>query len=57
MGQLTVSQLIDLLKKQPQDALVWLEGNDEYSEASYVHYDPENHTVTIDMLCKLGGAT
>lgn len=37
MKQITVAELIELLKKQPQDALVW-------SEGGYCYYPIEDVT-------------
>ena len=38
-GQLTVLELIKLLKKQPKDSLVWHEGCDCHGAADRVEYD------------------
>jgi hypothetical protein len=45
--QITVAQLIELLKQQPPDAKVWHE--DEYGRgmADGVEYDQSEHSVTI----------
>lgn len=45
--QLTVKELIELLKEQPQDALVWHEGCDCYGAADGVNYDEKDNTVLI----------
>jgi hypothetical protein len=46
-GQLTVAELIDLLKQQPQEALVWHEGCDCYGAADRVKYDETDGSVLI----------
>ena len=46
-GQLTVSELISLLQKQPQDALVWHEGCDCYGATDRVEYDPSDNSILI----------
>ena len=47
-GQLTVAELIELLKQQPQDALVWHKINNDYDAANRVEYDEKDNTVLID---------
>lgn len=44
---LNVAELIDLLKKQPQDALVWHEGCDCYGTAVGVEYESKDNSVLI----------
>lgn len=46
--QLTVGELIEELKKHPQDALVWHEGCDCWGAADVVTYDALAHTVLIE---------
>jgi len=46
-GQLTVAELIKLLKKQPKNALVWHEGCDCHGAADRVEYDKRHKTVLI----------
>mgnify|MGYP007017175434 CR=1 FL=1 len=46
-GQMTVSELIEELKKQPQDALVYHEGCDCYGAAKGVTFDEHDGTVLI----------
>lgn len=47
MKQLTVAELIELLKAMPQDALVFHEGCDCYGEANGVVFDETDKTVLI----------
>jgi len=44
---LNVSELIDLLKKQPQNALVYHEGCDCIGSADGVEYNKSDNTVMI----------
>lgn len=46
-GQLTVAELVELLMKEPQDALVWHEGCDCYGAANGVTYDKDDNSVLI----------
>lgn len=45
--QLTVAELIALLQKQPQDAIVFHEGCDCLGVADSVEYDASDNSVTI----------
>jgi hypothetical protein len=45
--QITVAQLIELLKQQPPDAKVWHEGCDCWGMADRVEYDADDNTVLI----------
>ena len=46
-GQLIVKELIELLKEQPSDAIVWHEGCDCWGAADRVEYDSEDNTILI----------
>lgn len=45
--QLTVRQLIELLREQPLDALVWHEGCDCFGAADGVEYDGDDNSILI----------
>lgn len=45
---LTVAQLIEQLRKMPQDARVYTEGCDCLGEAASVEYREHDHTVEIN---------
>lgn len=46
--QLTVKELISLLKEQPQDALVWHGGCDCWGKANGVKYFKEDEVAYFD---------
>jgi hypothetical protein len=46
-NQLTVAELIELLKLCPQDAKVWHEGCDCYGKADRVEYDDSDGSIVI----------
>jgi hypothetical protein len=46
-GQLTVEQLIEKLKQQPPEAVVWHEGCDCWGAANGVVYDEKEKIVLI----------
>jgi len=48
--QLTVKELIELLQKMPQDALVWHEGCDCFGKADGVVYRESRNSVLITRL-------
>jgi hypothetical protein len=45
--QITVGQLIELLKQQPQDKLVWLESEDGLSQANDVYVNGEDVVIAM----------
>lgn len=45
--QLTVAELIELLKECPADALVWHEGCDCWGAADRVEYDESDNSILI----------
>ena len=45
--QITVAQLIELLKQQPPDAKVWHEGCDCWGMTVRAEYDADDNTVLI----------
>ena len=46
-GQLTVEELIDILKEMPKDAVVWHEGCDCYGAGNGVEYDEKDNSILI----------